>query len=339
MMQAFAYLESYATSDSNDYQTGPGMRGNFGKNWNPNYRLANVPVMIYVTHYFGDGDMLKGTEAVNTLLKGFNESVYDGMITTFQKYGWRRATITWTQEGVTANNGIVGESAKTLLLRGGQAVGEDTSNASDKKVPLGFGVGVTNAGADYQYKEFRLNEADGIIRSLLMFNYGTGDLTKTAPRQSTFLAVQSNHFYDVNGDGREELVAYIVGENSTSPYEGQYGMMKEFASGDRSSTAYCSHDFVLVTSMLMTCKVLGIYDITKDTYTDKNGTSLIEAILVGNEDFLFKNEQGYHGYATGSYGVSDSVHSEKDEHEGSYFAMKSLWRKVLKVELEKTITI
>ena len=332
MMRAFAYLESFATSDYNSYKTGPGMQGNYNKTWNPNYRLANIPVMVYVTYYFGDGDMDKGAENVNHMLKSFNEEVYDEMIDLFQKYGWHRALAIWTAEARTSTDGknVKGESAKQLLIYGGQAVGEDTSTSSDLKVALGTGVGVGNGGKDYLYNGYALNEPEGIIRSLLMHNYGTGDLTKKSPRKSTFLQVKSEHWY---GGSR---VAWIMGDLK-SPYEGQYGMMKEFASGDRSSASYCSHDFVLTTSMIYTCKILGIYDLATDSYTDKNGVCIREAIIVGNEDFLYKNEKGYQGYASGSYGISTSSHSEKGEDKSSYFALKSLWRNFMKPELEATL--
>ena len=343
MMRAFAILESFATSDYNNYGTGPSMLGNYGKGWNPNYRLANVPVMVYATHYFGDGDMDKGAEFVNGFLKGFDEAAYDDIIATFRKYGWRRAALCWTSDARTSTDGknIKGESAKTLMLYGGQAVGEDTPTDSYLLVALGTGCGVANKDArgnprDYLYNGYALNEADGIIRSLLMHNYGTGDLTKSNPQKSTFLEVKSDHWYDKDGDGQKELVAWIT-TGLPSPYEGQYGMMKEFASGNRSSTGYCSHDFVLTTSMIYTCKILGIYDLATDTYTDNNGVNIREAIIVGNEDFLFKNEQGYKGYATGSYGESDKEHSERNEGSRGYFTMKSLWRNIMKPELEAAI--
>ena len=339
MMKAFAMLESFATSDYNSYGTGPSMLGNYGKDWNPNYRLANVPVMIYVTHYFGNGDMEEGAATVNFFLKNFNEDTYTDMINTFQKYGWRRAFLCWTADARTSTDGknIQGRSAKDLMISGGQAVGEDTPTDSDLLVALGTGVGVNNGGKDYLYKGYGLNEPDGIIRSLVMHNYGSGDLTKTNPYKSNFLLVKSDHWYDTNKDGVNELVAWIEGDLS-SPYEGQYGMMKEFASGNRSSTGYCSHDFVLTLCMLYSCKVLGIYDITEDTYKDNNGTDIRSAIIVGNEDFLFKNENGYMGYATGSYGESHKVHSEKNESKAAYFTFKKLWKKVVMPDLESALS-
>ncbi len=336
MMKAFAILESFATSDQNNYSTGPGMKGNYNKDWNPNYRLANIPVMVYVTHYFGDGDMEKGAVEVNTFLKDFDEEAYTDIIGLFQKYGWRRARLTWSADARTSSDGKTqGKDAKTLLIYGGQAVGEDTSTASNRLVALGTGVGVGNGGEDYLYKGYKLSEPEGIIRSLLMNNYGGGkDFTKSNQKEAYFLEVKSNHMYDKDKDGDKEVVAWIL-DGSNSPYEGQFGMMREFASGNRSSTSYCSHDFVLTTTLIYNTKILGIYDITQDDFKDYKGHSLREAIVVGNEDFLYKNEIGYHGYATGSYGESDKEHSEKNEN-SSYFALKSLWRLVMKPEIEST---
>ena len=338
MMRAFAILESFATSDYNNYSTGPGMFGNYNKSWNPNYRLANVPVIVYATHYFGNGDMALGAEYVNAFLKGFDEDAYESIVNTFQKYGWHRAFQIWTTEALMTTDGtnIQGKSAKDLLLHGGQAVGKALPVASEVKVALGKGVGVPNNGQDYIYNGYGLNESDGIIRSLLMHNYGTNDLTKSNPKKSTFLEVKSDHWYDIKKNGTKERIAWIVDE-SESPYQGRFGMMKEFASGNRSSTAYCSHDFLLTTSMLSTCKILGIYDATADDYTDTNGVSIREAIVVGNEDFLYKNETGYLCFATGSYGTSTKEHSEKNEHPECYFVLKSLWRNVILPELNASL--
>ena len=99
------------------------------------------------------------------------------------------------------------------------------------------------------------------------------------------------------------------------------GMMKEFASGRRSSTGYCSHDFQLTTILILATKALGICDV-------KANADLWAQIVVGNEDFFYKNERGYQGYATGSYGVSTKTHSEGDE-EKPYFALKYIWKNCL----------
>ncbi len=113
--------------------------------------------------------------------------------------------------------------------------------------------------------------------------------------------------------------------------------MREFASGDRSSASYCKVDFLLVNTMIYTCKLLGIYDLFTDEYTDKNGVTIREAVLVGNEDFLFKVENGYTGYASGSYGGYTTVYYDAEDDKGSYFAMKYFWRNQMLPSLTQSV--
>ena len=151
-------------------------------------------------------------------------------------------------------------------------------------------------------------------------------LKADAQNKGNFLEVKSNHFYDITGDGNPDLVAWIMGENDTSPYEGQYGMMREFGQGDRSSANYCTVDFILANTMITTSSLLGIYDLYSDTYADASGNTIREAVYVGNEDYLFKAENGYSSYATGSYGGYANVYTNKNERPGTYFAVYSFWR-------------
>lgn len=345
MMLAFTYLESFATSDYNNYQTGPGMGGNFHKDWNPNYRLANVPVMVYATYFFGAGDIELGAETVNNNLKAFNEDAYTRIINTFQKNGWRRAVLRWTSEGRTSTDGrnVVGLSAKELMINGGQAVGEDTSIESDLKVPLGSGVGVANKDhtgqpRDYLYKTFALSEPEKILQHLLCFNYGGTTLPNGTYLASSFTPVVSGHWYDKDGDGIKELVAFIV-DDTTSPYEGMPGMMTEFASGNRSSTSYTTHDFVLTTIMLSCVRSMELYTTEngeKIPLYNEDGTEKVlfdytkveklwNAIQVGNEDHIYKFLHGYQSYSTGSYGEAFDVGYEKNAG-ADYWVCKSIWR-------------
>jgi hypothetical protein len=305
MMECFVYLESLATSDYNDYNTGPGLAGNYNKKWNPNYRLANVPVMLFATHYFGDCDMARGAEAVNSLLRAFDEQTYDRVIGSFERYGWHRAYDIWTTPARVHEDGTRGNDARTMLLYGGRTYALNYKHEFVTK-EAGDGLGVTNGGQDYLYHGAPLCEPQRIIEDLLRFNYSGGE-------------VKSEHCYDVDKDGVAERVAWIVGELK-SPYQGQVGMMKEFASGNRSSTGYCSHDFVLCTCLIAASRALGIYDVRDDS-------ELWSMICVGNGDFLFKNECGYQGFSTGSYGTMTNTHSEENENE-SYFAMKEIWQSI-----------
>ena len=298
MMEAFVYLASFATSDENDYQTGPGLEGNYDKDWNPNYRLANVPNIVFATHYFGGGDMTRGAEIVNRKLKGFDTAEYKRMIGRFRTYGWESAIRTWTQPALTTKGGVTGRSSRDLLLFGGRAVAKNIAGTS--LVTCGNGAGVTNGGKDYTYHGYTLTEGDKILRDLVTYNYSGGE-------------VKSEHWY--NG----KRVAWIV-DDLISPYQGQMGMMLEFASGNRSSTVYCEHDFILVTAVMEAGYLLGIYDY----YADE---TLYQYVTVGNGDFLFKNQKGYMSYSTGSYGTSAGVHGESGRVH--YRFMKTLWLTVM----------
>ena len=298
MMEAFAYLASFATSDDNSYGTGPGLEGNYDKNWNPNYRLANVPNILFAAAYFGVGDTERGSEIVNQKLKGFDEAEYDRMLSLFYDYGWDRAATTWSRPALTTRGGTVGHSSRELLLYGGLAVGKNVEGTA--LVTCGNGKGVTNGGNDYTYHGYTLREGDKILRDLIAYNYSGGPVT-------------SEHWY------KGKRVAWIVGD-LVSPYQGQEGMMKEFNSGNRSSTVYCEHDFILVTAVMEAGYLLGIFDYTADE-------ELYRYVTVGNGDFLFKNEKGYMSYSTGSYGTSSGVHGESGKVH--YQFMKTLWLTVM----------
>lgn len=301
-MEMYAYLESFATSDYNSYSTGPGLTGNYHKGWNPNYRLANVPVILFATHFFGDGDMKLGERRVNDMLKSFDEEKYEQTVAKMREYDWDRALRTWSAPAMQAEDGTYGTDTKTVVVHGGPTYALDYTHTYVKK-DVGDGLGVGNGGNDYLYHEKPLSEAGAIVEDLLYFNYSGG-------------AVKSDHHYDVDKDGVAELVAWIL-DKSTSPYQGQLGMMKEFASGNRSSTGYCSHDFCLTTLLILASRALGFYEVTENA-------ELWEIVKVGNGDFLYKNEIGYQGFATGSYGTSTKTHSEENEGE-VYFALKYAW--------------
>ena len=328
LMKAFVYIESFATSDENDYRTGPSLGGNYRKTWNPNYRLANVPVMVYATYYFGEGDIEKGAARVNELVRGFNETVYEEMVNLFIRYGWRRASNCWRTEGVTItnSNGSTTQSngAKQLLVYGGVAYGKDTYDTS-KISYCGEGKGVNNGGKDYLYQSIPLTSPERIMENLLYYNYSGG-------------AVKNDHWWDVDGDGKKECVAWILDETET-PYLGMQGMMLEFASGNRSSTAYCDHDFTMVVALIAASTILPRYtevDGQRQKLLDENGevvalydptenAELWSMIQVGNEDFIYKFIHGYQCYSTGSYGTAQDRHSESGASRG-YWSMKSLWR-------------
>ena len=328
LMRAVAYLGSVLTSDHNAYRTGPGMNGNYYKDWNPNYRLGNVPLMIYATYFFGEGNMTEGARVVNGYLKSFDEATYEEIVNTFQKYGWRRAFKNWTTVGENDSG-----NARTMLVEGGQIVSKDGVVSN--------GNGVRGAGLDYTYKTFPLDESEKIIQHLVNYNYGAQAMSTGSYEGKGYLNVKSTHLYDINGDGADELVAYIYDE-STSPYLGENGMMTEFASGNRSSLLYCTHDFVMTTILLHSAREMKLY--TKNAggerveIKDSTGKARVlfdctanedffYRVQIGNEDLIYKGIHGYMSYATGIYGESQKLLYESVEP--NYTMAKSIWRTAL----------
>lgn len=328
LMRAIAYLGSVLTSDHNAYRTGPGMNGNYYKDWNPNYRLGNVPLMIYATYFFGEGDMIEGAKVVNGYLKAFDEATYEETVNTFQKYGWRRAFKNWTTESSDGSG-----SARKMLVEGGQIISKDGAVSN--------GNGVRGAGLDYTYKTFPLTESEKIIQHLINYNYGGQAMSTGSYWGKSYLNVQNTHLYDIDGDGADDLVGYIYDESS-SPYLGNFGMMTEFASGNRSSLLYCTHDFVMTTVLLHSAREMKLY--TKNAggerveVKDKAGNARVlfdcttdeeffHRVQIGNEDMIYKGIHGYMSYATGIYGESHKLVYESTEK--NYTMAKSIWRTAL----------
>ena len=310
MMECYAYIESLGTSDENSFKTGPGFYGNFAKTWNPNYRLGNVGVMVFVTAYFGEGSLTHGEEVVNGLLNGFNEEKYEETVEKFISYGWIRATNVWRNEGLTDASGNVGDSAKDLLCwgtrNGRRYISFNKGDANNLTSGTGEGVGVNNNGKPYKYNGNPLSRADLILLDIINFNYSGGP-------------VKNEHHADINGDGVKELIGGLL-EGFSSPYLGQEGMMLEFASGNRSSASYCRGDFLIANALVSAAFALDILDIENEDVAQ-----MWEKMNVGNDDFLFKYGAGYNSYSEGSYGVS--IHTDKESaYKGKqYYAIKELW--------------
>lgn len=315
MMEALAYIGSFGTSDYNDYSTGPSLGGNYRKGWNPNYRLGNIPGMAFITYFFGDGNLEQGSAIVNEMITSFDEAAYDNMIKRFTDYNWKTALAVWTTDGIVLENGQSSTSkAKELLIHGGPAIAKSIDGQSI--TGCGSGVGVANGGRDYLYQGYTLAQADQILRAVIIYNFSGG-------------AVTNEHWHE------GQKLAWIA-DGTQSPYQGQEGMMKEFNSGNRSSTVYCDHDFTIAIPLLSCARELYRYDengrVERDAfgnpvslYDCTTDAELWTKIQVGTEDFIYKITHGYQSYSTGSYGEASGVHSIKDVSRG-YTTVKALWR-------------
>ncbi len=156
------------------------------------------------------------------------------------------------------------------------------------------------------------------------FTYGNIPLSKIADIYS--LAAEYNYSEKViNGiEGKSWIL-----NNGKSPFLGQDGMMKEFNSGDasgkRSSLSYCEENFCSYTVMLLTLKVLGLWN-------DSAPCRKMEKLMyVGNEDFLYKNSMGFHSYANGKGHDTPKFETEKWL---AFPIILELWNSYLKLNIK-----
>ena len=120
-----------------------------------------------------------------------------------------------------------------------------------------------------------------------------------------FALAQEYNYSDTVTNGIEGK-SWIL-DNGSSPFLGQTGMMREFnshdAAGTRSSLSYCEENFSPYTIMYITLDVLGL--LPKDSPRIQE---IGKRILVGNGDFLYKKETGFHSFQHGK--GKDSVKGE-----------------------------
>ena len=128
LMKALAVTGNWAFNDANDYKTGLGMGGNFGKRYNPNYVQGYMGVMIAFSIYFG-------ADAGNAILTSFDYTKY---MQQFKKYNWTNIITTWQKTG------------KKLMEQGGP----DGMGGTGKGVKLPF-----------KWNGYGLNDLMGIFYS------------------------------------------------------------------------------------------------------------------------------------------------------------------------------
>ena len=299
IMECFAYIQCFGTDDDNNYGTGPALQGNYHKDWNPNYRLASVPPMLFCAAYFG------GASQVNNIILSFN---YDRVIEKFLDYGFTAAYTGWTHEAPTLSDGSKGPTARELLMYGGNAYLRARHDPSGRLEyaegrAAGTGVGVRTY---YTYKSYKLDQVEEIVNYLLLHCYSGGAVIDS---------------YGTYPDGSPK--AYIL-DGTSSPYLGLNGMFLEFKSSDggdanssgdiRSSCSYNHHNFILVMTMVSALEELGLYDIE-----DKDNEAVFAKVWVGNNDFIYKYSHGYM-----SYSLSKGYESHESAS-GGYYLWKSYW--------------
>lgn len=143
-----------------------------------------------------------------------------------------------------------------------------------------------------------------------------------------FALAQEYNYSDTVTNGVEGK-SWIL-NNGSSPFLGQTGMMREFnshdAGGIRSSLSYCEENFSPYTIMYVTLDVLGL--LPRDSQRLRE---IGKRIYVGNEDFLYKKETGFHSFQHGK--GADSVKKESASWLPFPISLE-IWNKCLKPRLE-----
>jgi hypothetical protein len=181
-------------------------------------------------------------------------------------------------------------AGKTLMENGGAVTATDGGTGS--------GTGVRAA---FRYNNMALSNIYGIMQNLISYTYQS--------------MVQSSF-----GSGGSS--AYII-DSTQSPFNGQQGMLYEFASNDangiRSDAEYCAASFTMLVPAVTLLKLFGGWDGSTPAQQ-----SMDALMAVGNEDLIYKLEHGYHSWSKGE----GKNHTEASMHHGYPFA-KDIWRRAL----------
>ena len=192
----------------------------------------------------------------------FKSFSYDTYISKFETYGFTNMQSKWQ----TLDN------AKTLMENGGAI----DSLGSGKGVKHKFQYTYTDNGYNATYGS---GDLVGLFASLVDFTYAW--------------KVRSDY-----GTPRGADYAYIL-SGAESPFQGQMGMLREFAASDskgiRSDLSYSYSSWAILVSVYTNMKLLGGWDSSTDAMK-----KLDQRMFVGNEDLLFKMENGYHSYSNGN---------------------------------------
>lgn len=256
IMEAMAIAANWGYNDGNDYTTSFDLQGNFADG--ANFRNTYLSVMLNASMYFGE-------EKLNEIFVNFD---YLTFIEKLKQYGFNNIYMRWTDAGI--------DTVKELMEKGGDAylIGfQENYYSSMVGKQAGTGVGVKEP---FSY--------DGHSASDIIYLFSEPLIAYTYPWQ-----VISQW-----GTPDTATHCYILSDNKVSPFEGQMGMMQELAktdSGDvRSKIAYCYDSWEILTSVYANMKLLGGWDSSTQRMRE-----LDNRIWVGNEDLLYKMQEGYQG--------------------------------------------
>lgn len=236
--------------------------------------------------------MYFGADELNKIYTSFD---YDTYIKKYTELGFTNILATWT----TAGKELMENGGECTLLGG---IGGSYMEAGQSG---GSGVGVK---IPFTYNGITLDNIHGLFTSLVEYTYAF----KVASEYGT--PGTYDHTYILSG--------------KKSPFEGQMGMMREFAAGDggaksggvssiRSRCGYGYDSFKILNTVYANMKLFGGWD-----SSTKRMRELDNRIYVGTEDLLFKLHEGYYGYSSGG----GSNEYEYQNYNSGFKYAKDLWK-------------
>lgn len=270
LMECLAIASNWGHNAGNDYRTGFDLLGNYGKDYNPNFKNASFVNYLSASMYFG-------AKKLDRIYENFN---YDSYIKRLKKAGFTNILAQWT------NTDLFGVSIGEYMTHGGEVLFEEDGvpAAAIPGASAGSGVGVK---VKWQYQDIQnkaIYDRDDWFPMLfdhIEYTYG--------------LAVIST-----NGIPGSMTFSYIM-SGKTSPHVGKMGMLMEFSSIDgggytRSKCMYSYLSAQVIVSLYANLKLLGYWDYDSQTAeVAKRMREMDSRIQVGNEDLFFKLQEGYMG--------------------------------------------
>jgi hypothetical protein len=290
LMEALAVAACFTLDDDNDYHALLDGTRNFSKDWNPNHIEGYVGVGMAAAWYFG-------AEELDLRFKNFD---FDSFIAELQEMGYTNIVGCWTASPGT----------KQALMEGGVYQGENPN--------LDYGSGAGVCGNTFTYQDMSLDQCWEIYEVLASRMYA-----RTARSE-------------IRVTNKKRMFTHIVtrddaGDFLISPYDGQYGMCLEFDTHNaitnhtpfRSSLHYVYEGWM--NNMATATAVWA-----RGEWNPVGGKDrpLMNAIEVGSEDFLFKAQYGYSGFANGEVEVN-TLADFVDKPRGWTFVL-TWWESVVK---------
>ena len=269
-MRMFALMWNFGCNADNDYRTGMGLHGNYRKkNVGVNYLLTNNALIVFLERYFG---------SIEKLNEVFASVDYEQEMSTLKELGLNRAHEIWTTEGPVDVDGTQYPGAKELFHSVEKREAKIVRQIGSDKI-------ITYAGEGYGCKLPFAYKAQAKDERL----YTALDIFSNILTKHCFCRICKSV---VEIPFEDDFSAHIE-DGTTSPYEGRNGMIREFDTGTdarkRSSIFHCEIDFMMLMCYFETMRLLGICEPTELPYW--------ELVNVGMEDFIYKKEHGYVGYA------------------------------------------